>query len=45
MKIIKAKNRDKKRLKRNKMIVDSKSVFLIRQIIIKRADKIKNKNV
>lgn len=36
MNITKANNRDKKRLKRNKMVVDSKSVFIIQQAIIKR---------
>ena len=39
MKITKAKNRDKKRQKRNKMVVDSKSVFLIQQQIIRRSVK------
>jgi len=39
MKITKALKRDKKRLKRNKMVVDSKSVFIIQQTIIKRGEK------
>lgn len=39
MKITKAIKRDKKRQKRNKMVVDSKSVFIIQQAIIKRGEK------
>jgi hypothetical protein len=37
MKLEKARKRDKKRMKRNKMVVDSKSVFIIQQSIIKRS--------
>jgi hypothetical protein len=44
MKINKANSRDKKRRKkRNGMVVSGKSTFLIQEIIIKRADKVKKK--
>ena len=39
MKISKAVKRDKKRHKRNKMVIVGKSIFLIQQIIINRAEK------
>ena len=41
MRLNKAKDRDKKRKKRNQMIVNGKSVFIIQQSIIKRAEKAK----
>lgn len=44
MKLNKAKNRDKKRIKQNKMIVNGKSIFIIQQSIIKRGEKAKKKN-
>ena len=43
MKLNKAKVRDKKRKKRNQMIVNGKSVFIIQQSIIKRVKKVKDK--
>jgi hypothetical protein len=44
MKLNKATSRDKKRNKRNRMIVSGKSVFLIQEIQIKRAEKAKGKS-
>jgi len=43
MSLEKAKKRDKKRQKRSKMGVSGKSVFLIQEIQIKKAQKIKDK--
>jgi hypothetical protein len=43
MKLEKALKRDKKQSKRNKMVVSGKSVFLIQEIQIKRAEKAKGK--
>ena len=37
----KAKNRDKKRQKRNKMRVSGRSVFLTQKILIEKSKKIK----
>jgi hypothetical protein len=42
MKLEKAKKRDKKKIKGNRMIVTGKSVYIIQNAIIKRANKIKN---
>ena len=39
MKLSKSDDREKKRKKRNKMIVTGKSVFIIQNAIIKRGDK------
>jgi len=44
MKLDKASKRDKKRNKRNKMVVSGKSVFIIQAVQIKRAEKAKRKN-
>jgi len=41
--IDKANKRDKARNKKNKMIVDNKSIFIIQQIQINRAEKSKKK--
>lgn len=41
MKLQKAQKRDNKRNKRNKMKVSGKSVFIIQNAIIKRAQKVK----
>jgi hypothetical protein len=43
MKLQKASQRDKKRTKKNKMIVGSKSVFVIQEQLIKRSEKVKKK--
>lgn len=43
MSLKKAENRDKKRQKRNKMQVSGKSVFLIQEIQIKKAEQIKER--
>jgi hypothetical protein len=43
MSLKRAENRDKKRQKRSKMGVSGKSVFLIQEIQIKKAQKIKDK--
>ena len=43
MKLQKAVKRDRKRKKRNDMIVDSKSVFVIQEQLIKRPEKNKKK--
>jgi hypothetical protein len=41
MNILKAQKRDKARGKRNKMVVSNKSIFVIQQAIITRAEKAK----
>jgi hypothetical protein len=43
MKIEKSKNRDKKRNKKNKMVVTGKSVFTILNVLIKKGKKKDNK--
>lgn len=42
MKVEKATRRDKKRKNKNKMVVTGKSLFLLQEIQIKRANKVKN---
>jgi len=39
MKLEKAKNRDRRRNKRNKMQTDGKSVFVIQNVLIKKGTK------
>jgi hypothetical protein len=43
MKLEKALKKDKARAKQNKMVVSNKSIFLIQEIQIKRAEKAKGK--
>ena len=43
MKISKAESRDKKRSKKNKMRVTGRSVFLIQEVINKKAEKARTK--
>lgn len=43
MKITKAEGRDKKYNKRNRMVVNGKSIFVIQNAIINRANKVNGK--
>ena len=43
MKLDKAKKRDKRKIKRDKMIITNRSIFIIQDALIKRGGKAKDK--